>query len=87
MAGAGTPRAMRRAVIVAAVGLIATVVLLWLTPWELAVVAGWEAAARWPERTRWPRQWEEQVRQESIEVEPGIYEVRGGGPHVPTFVS
>jgi uncharacterized membrane protein len=37
--------AMRRAVIVSAVGLIVVVVLLRFLPWGLAVVAGWDAAA------------------------------------------
>jgi uncharacterized membrane protein len=37
--------AMRRAVIVGASGLIVAVVLLWLAPWGMAVVAGWDAAA------------------------------------------
>jgi uncharacterized membrane protein len=37
--------AMRRAVIVASIGLIVAVALRWLVPWGLAVVAGWDAAA------------------------------------------
>ena len=37
--------AMRRAVIVGLIGLIVAVVLLWLVPWGIAVVAGWDAAA------------------------------------------
>ena len=37
--------ALRRAVTVLAVGLAATLALLLYTPWELAVVAGWDAAA------------------------------------------
>jgi uncharacterized membrane protein len=37
--------AMRRAVIVACIGLIVAVVLLWFATWELAVLAGWDAAA------------------------------------------
>ena len=37
--------AMRRAVIVSAVGLIVVVVLLRFLPWGLAVVVGWDAAA------------------------------------------
>jgi uncharacterized membrane protein len=36
--------AMRRAVIVACIGLIVAVVLLWFATWELAVLAGWDAA-------------------------------------------
>jgi uncharacterized membrane protein len=37
--------AMRRAVIVSAVGLTVMVVLVWFLPWGLAVVVGWDAAA------------------------------------------
>jgi uncharacterized membrane protein len=37
--------AMRRAVIVSAVGLIVVVVLMRFVPWGLAVVVGWDAAA------------------------------------------
>jgi uncharacterized membrane protein len=37
--------AMRRAVIVSAIGLIVVVVLVWFLPWGMAVVAGWDAAA------------------------------------------
>jgi uncharacterized membrane protein len=37
--------AMRRAVVVSSVGLLVVVVLLWFLPWEMAVVAGWDAAA------------------------------------------
>ncbi|MGH3339769.1 MAG: DUF1345 domain-containing protein [Propionibacteriaceae bacterium] len=37
--------AMRRAVVVSAVGLIVVVVLLRFLPWGLAVVVGWDAAA------------------------------------------
>jgi uncharacterized membrane protein len=37
--------AMRRTVIVGASGLIVAVVLFWLVPWGMAVVAGWDAAA------------------------------------------
>ena len=37
--------AMRRTVIVGLIGLIVAVVLLWLVPWGMAVVAGWDAAA------------------------------------------
>lgn len=37
--------AMRRAVIVVGIGLVVTLVLLALTPWELAVLGGWDAAA------------------------------------------
>jgi uncharacterized membrane protein len=37
--------AMRRTVIVGSIGLIVAVVLLWLVPWGMAVVAGWNAAA------------------------------------------
>jgi len=37
--------AMRRTVIVGSIGLIVAVVLLWLVPWGMAVVAGWDVAA------------------------------------------
>ena len=37
--------AMRRAVVVSAIGLLVVVVLVWFLPWGLAVVAGWDAAA------------------------------------------
>jgi uncharacterized membrane protein len=37
--------ALRRTVIVGAIGLIVAVVLLWFVPWGMAVVAGWDAAA------------------------------------------
>src|SRR5215218_10637741 len=37
--------AMRRAVVVSAIGLLVIVVLVWFLPWGLAVVAGWDAAA------------------------------------------
>jgi uncharacterized membrane protein len=36
---------MRRAVVVTCVGLLAAVVLVWWVSWELAVIAGWDAAA------------------------------------------
>jgi uncharacterized membrane protein len=37
--------AMRRAVLVSAVGLLVVVVLWWFLPWGMALVAGWDAAA------------------------------------------
>ena len=37
--------AMRRAVVVSAVGLTVVAVLVWFLPWGLAVVVGWDAAA------------------------------------------
>src|SRR5919106_4640192 len=37
--------ALRRALIVGAIGLLVVVVLGWFLPWGLAVVAGWDAAA------------------------------------------
>jgi uncharacterized membrane protein len=37
--------ALRRAIIVGAIGLIVALVLLWFMPWELAVLWGWDAAA------------------------------------------
>jgi uncharacterized membrane protein len=36
---------MRRAVVVTCIGLLVAVVLAWLVSWELAVIAGWDAAA------------------------------------------
>jgi uncharacterized membrane protein len=36
---------MRRAVVVTGIGLLVAVVLMWLVSWELAVIAGWDAAA------------------------------------------
>jgi uncharacterized membrane protein len=38
--------AMRRAVVVSSIGLTVVVVLVWFVPWRMAVVAGWDAAAR-----------------------------------------
>ena len=37
--------ALRRTVIVGSIALIVAVVLLWLVPWGMAVVAGWDVAA------------------------------------------
>ena len=36
---------MRRAVVVTCIGLLVALVLVWLVTWELAVIAGWVAAA------------------------------------------
>jgi uncharacterized membrane protein len=36
---------MRRAVVVTCIGLLVAVVLAWLVSWEMAVIAGWDAAA------------------------------------------
>ena len=36
---------MRRAVVVTCIGLLVALVLVWLVTWELAVIAGWDAAA------------------------------------------
>ncbi len=46
--------ALRRAVIVASIGLIVALALLRFTTWELAVVAGWDAAALTFLMTIWP---------------------------------
>jgi len=46
--------AMRRAVIVACIGLIVAVVLLWFVTWELAVLTGWDAAALTFLMSIWP---------------------------------
>jgi len=45
---------LRRAVIVAAIGLIAALVLVRFAPWELAVIGGWNAAAATFLVTIWP---------------------------------
>jgi uncharacterized membrane protein len=37
--------AMRRAVVMSAIGLLVVVVFVWFVPWGMAVVAGWDAAA------------------------------------------
>lgn len=34
---------------------------------------------RWSAETRWPAQWEEQIRRNSVEIEPGLWEIRPGG--------
>jgi hypothetical protein len=34
---------------------------------------------RWSYRTRWPESKREEIRDNSIELEPGLYEVRFGG--------
>jgi len=49
------PLAMRRAVPVAAVGLVVAVALLSWVRWEIAVVAGWDAAALAFLGTVWPK--------------------------------
>jgi uncharacterized membrane protein len=36
---------MRRAVVVACIGLLVALMLVWFVSWELAVIAGWDAAA------------------------------------------
>ncbi len=46
--------AMRRAAVVAAIGLLVTLVLLGFVTWGLAVVAGWDAAALAFLMTVWP---------------------------------
>jgi uncharacterized membrane protein len=46
--------AMRRAVLVSVIGLIAALVLLWFLTWELAVVVGWDAAAVTFLTSTWP---------------------------------
>src|SRR3954467_13409684 len=46
--------ALRRAVVVASIGLIVALVLLALMTWELAVVGGWDAAALAFLVTFWP---------------------------------
>jgi uncharacterized membrane protein len=46
--------ALRRAMIVAAIGLIIALLLLRFVPWELAVLAGWDAAALTFLITVWP---------------------------------
>lgn len=46
--------ALRRAVIVVSIGLAVALVLLGFVPWELAVIAGWDAAAITFLATVWP---------------------------------
>ena len=46
--------ALRRAGMVAAVGLIVALVLMWFVTWGMAVVAGWDAAALTFLATIWP---------------------------------
>jgi uncharacterized membrane protein len=46
--------AMRRTVIVASIGLVVAVVVLWFVTWRLAMVAGWDAAASTFLATIWP---------------------------------
>ncbi len=46
--------AMRRAAVVASIGLVVTLVLLWFVTWGLAVVLGWDAAALAFLMTVWP---------------------------------
>jgi uncharacterized membrane protein len=46
--------ALRRAVIVATIGLIVSLVFVWLVSWQLAVVLGWDAAALTFLMTTWP---------------------------------
>lgn len=36
---------------------------------------------RWSRATQWPPAWAERVEQASVEVEPGIFEIRGGTAH------
>jgi hypothetical protein len=46
--------AMRRAIVVACIGLAVGIVLMRFAPWELAVVAGWDAAALTFLMSLWP---------------------------------
>ncbi|HEX6674164.1 MAG TPA: DUF1345 domain-containing protein [Actinomycetes bacterium] len=46
--------AMRRTVIVASIGLVVAVVVLWFVTWRMAMVAGWDAAASIFLATIWP---------------------------------
>jgi uncharacterized membrane protein len=46
--------AMRRAVVVSAIGLTVVAVLVWFVPWGMAVVAGWDAAALTFLASIWP---------------------------------
>lgn len=39
---------------------------------------------RWSTKTQWPPQWAEQVRLDSVEVDDGIFEVRGGNRYATT---
>ena len=44
---AGTARATTRVAVTAAAGLISGLVLWLFTPWQLAVLSGWDVAERW----------------------------------------
>jgi uncharacterized membrane protein len=46
--------AMRRTVTVASIGLVVVVVLVWVLPWGVAVLAGWDAAALTFLTSVWP---------------------------------
>ncbi len=39
---------------------------------------------RWSRATVWPPEWAEWVEQASVEVEPGIFEIRGGTAQADT---
>jgi hypothetical protein len=39
---------------------------------------------RWSDRTRWPIEWKEQIRAGSIEISPGLYEIRDSGINIET---
>lgn len=41
---------------------------------------------RWSATTRWPLNWVERIERDSVEVEPGIFEIRGGTMYAPTTV-
>jgi hypothetical protein len=36
------------------------------------------AGVRWSHETRWPVRWEDQIRRNSVEIEPGLYEILPG---------
>lgn len=41
---------------------------------------------RWSRATQWPPDWKGQIEQRSEEVEPGVFEVRGGTEHADTSI-
>ncbi|MGH3932935.1 MAG: hypothetical protein ACRDTF_23510, partial [Pseudonocardiaceae bacterium] len=63
----------------------------------LTMLGGWLVTAsntfgadfewlQWSSTTQWPPGWVERIARDSVEVEPGIFEVRGGTTYAPTNV-
>lgn len=36
---------------------------------------------RWSRATQWPPNWTEQIERASVEIEPGLFEIRDGTAH------